>query len=81
LGIQPELYPDDGTTVRRDFAYFGELRGLKQEAIIGATPDCATPELVRWYLSNLDNQPLYGWDHFVSVYYIHHRPKAVDPDA
>lgn len=81
LNIQPILYPDDGTTVRRVDGYFGSISDLWAYDLAHATPDMATPELLRWYLSNLDNQPLYGLDHVISVYYIESRPKAVDPQA
>jgi len=79
--IQPELYPDDGTTVSLVKRVVKLVQDLTFEDLAGGSPDIATPEGVRYHIALHDNAPLPDWDEVVSVYHFIHRPRAVDPDV
>ena len=66
--IPAELYPDDGTTVRRIGAVVKKISELTPEDLEGTTPDTATPELVRYHLAIVNNTPLPSPDEVVTIW-------------
>lgn len=74
--IKAELYPDDGTTVRRIGMMVKRIKDLTEDDLRGTTPDARTPELVRYHLAMVANSELPSEDQIVTVWEIEHCPKA-----
>lgn len=69
-GIKAELYPDDGTTVRRVGMKVKRLKDLTEEDLKGSTLDTRTPELVRYHLAMVANSELPSWETVVTVWHL-----------
>lgn len=80
-GIQPALFPDDGTTVCLTERIVKPIQELNGRDLAGGSPDVATAELVRYHIALVDNTLLPDWDEVVTVYHFEHQPKVVDPEA
>lgn len=80
LEIQPELYPDDGTTVQVYDKVVKKIEDLTPEDLASGTPDVQTSELVRYHIALIDNTGLPPLDELVTLYFLRHMPKAVDPE-
>jgi hypothetical protein len=75
--IEPELYSDDGTTVRLTGTVVERIRDLTPENLRGTTPDTATPELVQYHLAGINNTPLPSLEEWVTIWQFEYCPKAV----
>lgn len=75
-GIQPELYPDDGTTIRVIIVSLRRIRDLSPQDLKDTAPDTQTAELVRYHLATLYNTELPSLDDWVTIFHF----KYTDPD-
>lgn len=66
--IAPELFPDDGTTVRVTDCIAKPIGKLTTDDLRGCAPDCATPELVRYHLGSVYNTLLPSSDEVVTIF-------------
>jgi len=71
--IDAELFPDDGTTIRRTDCIMKKISELTDEDLANTTPDTATPELVRYHLACINNTPLPSLDDLVTIWRFEHR--------
>lgn len=72
-----ELFPDDGTTVRRTGMLVKKIKELTAEDLHGMAPDSTTPELVRYHLATLYNTELPSPEDVVTIWQFEYRPKAI----
>lgn len=76
--INAELYPDDGTTIRRVGVIVKRIGDLTEEDLSGTTPDTATPELVRYHLAMINNTSLPPLDDVVTIWRLEYQPNAIE---
>lgn len=72
-----ELFPDDGTTIRRIGMLVKKIKELTAEDLQGMAPDSTTPELVRYHLATLYNTELPSPEDVVTIWQFEYRPNAV----
>lgn len=75
LGINAELYPDDGTTVKVVGHVVKRIGDITEEDLQGTTPDTATSELVRYHLALINDTPLLSNDDLVTIWKLAYCPK------
>lgn len=76
--IEAELFPDDGTTVRRTLAIVKKIKDLTDEDLLGTTPDTANPELVRYHLACVNNTVLPSPEDMVTIWRFEYCSNAMD---
>jgi hypothetical protein len=76
--VNPVFIPDDGTTVRITRHIVKKICELTDEDLAGCSPDCSTPELVRYHLGLVYNTELPGLDQVVTIWRFEHRPRATE---
>ena len=76
--MEAELFPDDGTTIRRTSAIVKKIEDLTSEDLLGTTPDTATPELVRYHLACINNTTLPSFKDVVTIWRFEYCPKVTE---
>lgn len=76
LGIDAQLFPDDGTTVRITGCIVKRIRELTTDDLRGTAPDTATPELVQKHLVTIYNTPLPSPDDIVTIFRFEYAPNC-----
>jgi len=77
-GIQPKLYPDDGTTVELVERIVKQIRDLTPDDLAGGSLDISDPERVRLHLAVIGNTKLPDYGATVTVYKFRLLPPAVE---
>ncbi len=77
-GIPPQLFPDDGTTIRVIGHIVKPVRELTAEDLSGTAPDTATPELVRYHLATIYDMPLLSQNDIVTIWRFEYRSNALE---
>jgi len=76
--VNPTFLPDDGTTIRITECLIKTIGELTEEDLRGCSPDCATPELVRYHLGVVYNMELPDVDQVITIRRFEHRPKVTE---
>lgn len=77
-GTGPQLYPDDGTTIRVTWYIVKRIGDLTTDDLCGTAPDTATPELVRYHLATIYNIPLPNNDDIVTIWRFEYQPNVLE---
>lgn len=80
MGIDPMFFPDDGTTVEITEILAKPVGELTGDDLVGAAPDYATPELVKYHLAIVYDTELLGDDDVVTVFRCKHLPKVTESE-
>ena len=73
--VDPQFFPDDGTTIELVACFAKKIGELTAEDLAGASPDYATPELVKYHLAVFYDTPPLGDDDVVTVSRLKHLPR------
>jgi len=66
--IPPDFEPDDGTTVIITRKVVKRMADVTTTDLVGCSPDCTTPELVRWHIGLHYNVSPLGDDVLVKIW-------------
>lgn len=78
VGVEGNLFPDDGTTVQVTGRIVKTIGELTQEDLRGTAPDTANPALVRYHLATVYDTELPGLDDIVTIWKFEHCPNATE---
>lgn len=76
-GYGPELFPDEGTTIRVTECLVKKISELSADDLRGTAPDTATPELVRYHLATVYDTALPSFDDMATIWRFEYRPHEV----
>ncbi len=76
--IVPTFLPDDGTTVAITGFLVKTIGELTEDDLRGCSPDCSTPELVKYHLGVFYNLELPGADQVVTIWRFEYRPRVTE---
>ncbi len=81
VGVPGNLVPDEGLTFERTECFAKKIEELTPDDLAGCAPDCATPELVRFYLAALSpvgKDELPPWDTVVTIWRFKYLPDTTE---